>query len=87
VANGRLTPHTAAIPIEHVEPFTSDAMAIAAALQQPWSSIVLSGAATRDHLRSNLTAIAVPPEAIAALPDLAEEPDEYWSTRAALDWT
>lgn len=87
VANGRLTPHTSAVPTEHLAPFSSDAIAIAAALQQPWSSIVLSGAATRDHLRSNLTALAVPPEGIAALPDLAEKPEVYWRTRAALDWT
>src|SRR5262249_4916657 len=34
-----------------------DALALAAALAQPWASVVLSGAATVEHLRSNLDAL------------------------------
>ena len=33
---------------------TPDALALAAALAQPWSDVVLSGATTREQLRSNL---------------------------------
>jgi aryl-alcohol dehydrogenase-like predicted oxidoreductase len=53
-----------------------DALALAAALDQPWSDVVLSGAATVEQLRSNLRAL-----------DLAEPPEEYWRTRAELPWT
>jgi aryl-alcohol dehydrogenase-like predicted oxidoreductase len=67
---------------------TVDALALAAALAQPWASVVLSGAATVDHLCSNLAALAVPwdAEAAAALAPLAETPEAYWATRAALPW-
>jgi aryl-alcohol dehydrogenase-like predicted oxidoreductase len=67
---------------------TTDALAMAAALAQPWADVVLSGAATVAHLESNLRAVAIPydPEADAALADLAEPPDRYWSTRAGLAW-
>ena len=58
----------------------------AAALAQPWASLVLSGAATADQLRSNVRAAAVPPDAIADLPPLAEEPATYWATRSELPW-
>jgi aryl-alcohol dehydrogenase-like predicted oxidoreductase len=87
VANGRLTTHTELLPAESLGGYAPDAVAIAAALRRPWSTLVLSGAATRDHLRSNLTALAVPPETIDELPDLAEPPTEYWAARAALEWT
>jgi aryl-alcohol dehydrogenase-like predicted oxidoreductase len=64
---------------------TADALALAAALAQPWATVVLSGAATVDTLRSNLAAreiAAVPP-----LDELREEPDAYWSRRSAMPWT
>jgi aryl-alcohol dehydrogenase-like predicted oxidoreductase len=89
VANGRLTSRnrTLARQLEAVIPgFSADAIAIAAALAQPWASLVLSGAATADQLRSNVRAAAVPPEAIADLPQLAEDPETYWTTRAELPW-
>jgi aryl-alcohol dehydrogenase-like predicted oxidoreductase len=53
-----------------------DALALAAALDQPWSDVVLSGAATVEQVRSNLRAL-----------DLAEPPEEYWRGRAELPWT
>jgi len=87
VANGRLTPRTDLLPAAHLGGFSADAVAIAAALAQPWCTTVLSGAATRDHLRSNLAALAVPPDVVEQLPDLSESPAEYWATRAALEWT
>jgi aryl-alcohol dehydrogenase-like predicted oxidoreductase len=67
---------------------TLDAIALAAALAQPWGHVVLSGAATLDHLRSNLAALDVPLDgaALTALGQLCEKPEEYWATRAGLAW-
>jgi aryl-alcohol dehydrogenase-like predicted oxidoreductase len=50
---------------------TEDAIALAAALAQPWASVVLSGAVTRAQLDENLAALTV-----GQLPDLglAEDP-------------
>lgn len=66
-----------------------DALALAAALAQPWSGVVLSGAATAAHLAANLRALDVTltDEDLAELATLAEPADRYWSTRSALPWT
>src|SRR6201995_3590195 len=87
VANGRLTP--AGAPPEPVTELaadrgvTEDAIALAAALAQPWASVVLSGAVTRPQLAANLAALTV-----GQLPELtpAEAPDAYWAERAARPW-
>ena len=63
---------------------TPDAVALAAALAQPWADVVLSGASTAEQLRENLRALGVPGE--ADWPDLAQPAAEYWQTRAALPW-
>lgn len=66
-----------------------DALALAAALAQPWAGVVLSGAARAEHLRSNLEALKLIDRPAAWLPPLiglAESPDEYWGTRASLAW-
>lgn len=89
VANGRLTSRNGdlAQKLQTVAPeWTPDALAIAACLHQPWSSVVLSGAATGPQLRSNLNALDVPRATTAQLPPLAEVPDTYWSVRGALPW-
>jgi aryl-alcohol dehydrogenase-like predicted oxidoreductase len=67
---------------------TLDALALAAALAQPWADVVLSGASTIEQLGSNLEASTVPwdDRAEAALQDLTEPADEYWTTRARLAW-
>ena len=67
---------------------TLDTLALAAALARPWARVVLSGAATEAQLRSNLNAQAIDwdDEAEALSQMLAEEPDAYWQTRAALAW-
>ena len=67
---------------------TVDAVALAAVLAQPWLDVVLSGAATSEHLRSNLKALEVPwdDEAAARLTALTETPDAYWTTRSQLAW-
>jgi aryl-alcohol dehydrogenase-like predicted oxidoreductase len=68
---------------------TLDALALAAALAQPWADVVLSGAATPEHLVSNLKAIEVDwdEEAAGRLAELAEPPTAYWATRSRLPWT
>lgn len=72
LANGRL--------LEHVP----DAVALAAVLAQPWTDVVLSGAATVEQLESNLRALET--EYDGSHDDLVEDPGTYWSTRAALPW-
>jgi aryl-alcohol dehydrogenase-like predicted oxidoreductase len=62
---------------------TADAIALAAALANPWASVVLSGAVTSRQLRANLAALAV-----GDLPrlNLAEPPGAYWQARSARPW-
>jgi len=92
LANGRLTdregdPRLAEVAREAGA--TLDAVALAAALAQPWATVVLSGAANVQTLRSNLAARDVDP-AVASDPRLAalrEDPDAYWARRSKLPWT
>ena len=67
---------------------TIDALALAGVLAQPWADVVLSGAATVEHLASNVAALQVgwDDEAESALQAIIEPPEKYWQTRAALDW-
>jgi aryl-alcohol dehydrogenase-like predicted oxidoreductase len=86
LANGRLAGREAAPEIDALaaeRDTTPDALALAAALAQPWADVVLSGAATVETLRSNLRAAEV---ALDELPDLREQPDTYWERRSALPW-
>jgi len=65
-----------------------DGLALAAILAQPWVDVVLSGAATVEHLASNLSALRVVwNEAVSReLEPLIETPTEYWSSRGRLPW-
>jgi aryl-alcohol dehydrogenase-like predicted oxidoreductase len=67
---------------------TVDALALALVLAQPWLDVVLSGAASSEHLRSNLKALEVrwDEEAGSQLATLAEAPEDYWATRSGLAW-
>jgi aryl-alcohol dehydrogenase-like predicted oxidoreductase len=67
---------------------TLDGLTLAAVLAQPWCDVVLSGAATMEHLRSNLAALTVAWDGAAAagLRGLAESPEAFWATRAGLAW-
>jgi aryl-alcohol dehydrogenase-like predicted oxidoreductase len=90
VANGRLSSRSQAIAgrlAESAGEWPIDAVAIAAALHQPWVGVVLSGAATSRQLASNLQALDVPHEITEQLPHLAETPEVYWRTRSRLAWT
>jgi aryl-alcohol dehydrogenase-like predicted oxidoreductase len=92
VANGRLTgggdqPELMAVAAERG--MTADALAISAALAQPWAGIVLSGAVSAEMLHQNLA--ATPAAWDAELAELARRlaiaPDVYWSERAQRAWT
>jgi aryl-alcohol dehydrogenase-like predicted oxidoreductase len=91
LANGRLTRRGElpelldAAREREVEP---DALALAAALAQPWADVVLSGAATVEQLESNLAAYAVHygEELDRRLAPLVEPAEAYWATRAGLAW-
>jgi aryl-alcohol dehydrogenase-like predicted oxidoreductase len=90
LANGRLAPggdpagppaELAALASEHG--VTVDAIAIAAALANPWAGVVLSGAVTAVQLRANLGGLSV-----TGLPDLdlAEPSGDYWAARSRRSW-
>jgi aryl-alcohol dehydrogenase-like predicted oxidoreductase len=66
-----------------------DAVAIAAALAQPWADVVLSGAVTEEQVRSNLAGadVELSPDDLEALGSLAEPPDLYWERRSKLPWS
>jgi aryl-alcohol dehydrogenase-like predicted oxidoreductase len=91
LANGRLTARgdlPTLLELSDRRAVAPDALALAAVLAQPWADVVLSGAATVETLRSNLTALeldlgeCLDPE----LEALAEKPARYWEQRATLPW-
>jgi aryl-alcohol dehydrogenase-like predicted oxidoreductase len=98
LANGRLTqrnadpafgPQRAVLERQAARLGASvDALALAAALAQPWAGVVLSGAATAAQLESNLRAaqVRLDGEALAELAGLAEPPADYWAARTRLAW-
>jgi aryl-alcohol dehydrogenase-like predicted oxidoreductase len=67
----------------------SDAVALAAALHQPWADVVLSGAAITGQLADNLRAVALSLDSnhLGRLAGLAEPAEYYWQHRSALAWT
>ncbi len=94
LANGRLAPRN---PEPQIEPLTQvadangttvDAVAVAAALENPWVDVVLSGAATIEQLHSNLGGgdLELVPSDIERLAALAEPADSYWTRRRSLPW-
>ena len=91
LANGRLTargdvPELLEASARHG--IAPDVLALGVVLAQPWADVVLSGAATLEALKSNLTALLVePPEGLGSeLEDLPVEPTRYWEERSALPW-
>lgn len=65
-----------------------DGLALAVVLDQPWVSIVLSGAATDGQIHSNAKALDVKldQEALDQISSLVELPEVYWAKRSALAW-
>lgn len=92
MANGRLvveqTPLGAAAGAAGVG---RDALALAAALAQPWADVVLSGAASVPQLQQNLAALEVGADLVAGLDDelvgMSEAPEQYWAARSRMAWT
>ena len=96
-ANGRLVPGTVdsssgvrrAAELADELRVGLDQLAIAAAMQQPWASHVLSGAVTVAQIESHIvgSGIDLPTHVIADLSDLAEDPVDYWAARSRRPWT
>jgi aryl-alcohol dehydrogenase-like predicted oxidoreductase len=94
LANGRLTPHgqePARATLEGVaarHAVTADAVALAAALANPWVDLALSGAVTVQQLHANLAACGLQLTAgdLEELRTLAEPAERYWAERGALPW-
>ncbi|GGO89934.1 aldo/keto reductase [Wenjunlia tyrosinilytica] len=91
LANGRLVqgdPGTAFAAVAHETQVSPDAVALAAALHQPWAHTVLSGAATTEQLASNLqaTRVRLTEDQLARLAGSAEPPTAYWAHRSELPW-
>lgn len=90
VANGRLTDRDSetTAPLRETFPdHSADTIAIAAILAQPWVDTVISGAATRDQLESNIAALDIDPAIVDDVPPMCEDPAVYWDTRSGLKWT
>ncbi len=94
VANGRLTArgaearHPALRAVCAHTGATPDAVALAAALAQPWISTALSGATSVEQLHSNLHGLhlKLTPTDLAELGALALPAERYWAERGALPW-
>jgi aryl-alcohol dehydrogenase-like predicted oxidoreductase len=93
LANGRLAVRGAVPPLlaaaSERRGVGADAVAIAAALAQPWADVVLSGAVTVDQLVSNSGAaeIALDPAELAGFAAVAQPSEAYWATRSRLAWS
>jgi aryl-alcohol dehydrogenase-like predicted oxidoreductase len=92
LANGRLVrDERAAGPIRALADrlgLKVDAVALALASSRPWCDVVLSGAVTREQLRSNAEAVDIrlSEDDVRALDGMVEDPATYWSERSALPW-
>jgi aryl-alcohol dehydrogenase-like predicted oxidoreductase len=94
VANGRLTeradegPSTVLKDVAARHGASTDQVAMAAALGQPWADVVLSGAVTPAQLESNVGAfdLSLTERDWDQLGSVVEGPRTYWDRRAALPW-
>jgi aryl-alcohol dehydrogenase-like predicted oxidoreductase len=92
LANGQLTIHgeeSSLLTYAHDRDLPPDAVAIAAAISQPWSDVVLSGAVSPQMLASNLQALEFARHGGRPAEDLSQlrlDPDAYWLRRSRLPW-
>ena len=96
VANGRLTPRgqngrdkqQELSQVANSLNTTVDALALAFIINQPWVDSVLSGAATTEHLQSNLQALnlELSSKHLSELQQFSEDSPDYWQTRSHLAW-
>ncbi len=91
LANGRLavTPPQALARMAARHGTGPDAIALAAALSQPWADTVLVGAVSVLQLGANLAGatLRLGEQDLAELESMATPPGQYWTERAALPWT
>lgn len=96
LANGRLSPRAptgpARLALEAVAArlgTTIDALALAWLFEQDAVDVVLSGAATVEHLHAHVSALGVRLDAPArhVLATLATPARDYWTARRSLPWT
>jgi len=90
LANGRLVtePPSALLDVANRLGSTPDAVALAAAAQQPWADRVLLGPAGTGQLAQNLRAggIVLDQPDLTLLAAVAEDPVDYWRHRSELPW-
>jgi aryl-alcohol dehydrogenase-like predicted oxidoreductase len=92
LANGQLTIHgeeSALLTYANERDLPPDAVAIAAAISQPWSDVVLSGAVSPQMLASNLQALELARDGGRPAEDLSQlrlDPEVYWLRRSGLPW-
>jgi aryl-alcohol dehydrogenase-like predicted oxidoreductase len=90
LANGILvvTPPAPVAELAQAHHTGADAIALAAALAQPWADVVLMGPAGVDQFTANLAARDVRLDAreLYKLAPLALPPQRYWANRSALPW-
>jgi aryl-alcohol dehydrogenase-like predicted oxidoreductase len=92
LANGQLTIHgtePALLAYSHERDLPPDAVAIAAAISQPWSDLVLSGAVSPSMLHSNLRARELVLNGDRPADDLSQmslDAHTYWQRRSRLPW-
>jgi aryl-alcohol dehydrogenase-like predicted oxidoreductase len=94
LANGRLTERASAGEqrlgkVPQGMGASLDAVALAAALANPWADVVLTGAVTVAQLESNLAALntSISPADLTRLLTLAEPASRYWEDRSRLPWS
>jgi aryl-alcohol dehydrogenase-like predicted oxidoreductase len=94
LANGRLSPHGEGPPLAMLGRLAArhgvgvDAVALAAALANPWADVVLSGAVSAGQLAGNLAAarLSLADDELEELRTLAEPAGAYWAARGRLRW-
>jgi aryl-alcohol dehydrogenase-like predicted oxidoreductase len=94
LANGRLSPHGEGPPLAMLGRLAArhgvgvDAVALAAALANPWADVVLSGAVSAGQLAGNLAATrrSLADDELEELRTLAEPAEAYWAARGRLRW-
>lgn len=81
---------TATVPYRAQYGSTVDAVALAVVMRQPFQPMVLSGAASVEHLESNwatqLAGRMEEADVAALMAASVQGSDEYWAQRAALEW-
>ena len=86
LANGRLAvePPEAVSAVAAERGVSASAVAIGAAVAQPWADVVLIGPSGTGQLADNLTGLGLADLDVPAT--IAQSPEQYWNQRSALAW-